>query len=133
MEAFFTVLVAIPIWVWVVVFFAVLFLLGDTKHWEYEAKFPRLEGFGRGEVEFNSFKKRGTEIEVKLKLDKRACGSHIEVRLNDKLVYELPPEKTREEFVFIMEKIAFDEPSEGDEVSIWAEGEKKLSGPLIID
>lgn len=88
---------------------------------------------GRGEVELEHLKKKGTQIEVKLQVEPECVGEAIEVRLNDALLYTVPPEKNSGGRIYVVEKVDFNEPAEGDIVSLCVRGEVVLSGPLIRD
>ena len=56
----------IPWYAWAGLFLLIIFFLGDRVLWDYEVKFPMTPGVGRGEVELEHLKKKGTQIEVKL-------------------------------------------------------------------
>ena len=61
-------------------------LFGDRKLWELEVKFPMKHGVGRGEVEFECLKKKGSTIEVKFELEEMFHNKPIEIFLNNQLV-----------------------------------------------
>ncbi len=123
----------LPTWVWVVAVIAVLFLLGDRKLWEYEAKFPLNEGVGRGEVEFKCYKKKGRVIELELKLEEKWCYSPVDVFLNEVKVYTLPAEKNTSGRIYHEEEIEIEDPKEGDKVTVKINSEAVFSGQLIRD
>lgn len=59
----------LPGWAWFGLLIVFLFFTGDKKEWDYEVKFPLKEGVGRGEVELECLKKKGSSIEVELELE----------------------------------------------------------------
>ena len=72
----------IPTWVWVIggIIFVVI-VFGDRKLWELEVKFPHKQGIGRGEVEFECLKKKGSSIEVEFQLEDLFQNKKIEIFL----------------------------------------------------
>ena len=123
----------LPVWVWILLGFGLLFVFGDRKLWEYEVKFARVTGIGRGEIEFESLKKRGTSIEVKLELEPIYRSKPVEIFLNGKLVFSIPADKNAGEIMRITEAIDLTEPQEGDEVVVKISNEQLFSGQLIPD
>ena len=55
------------------------------------------------------------------------------MRLNEVLLYTVPPEKNSGGRIYLVEKVDLSEPTEGDIVSICIRGDVVLSGPLIRD
>jgi hypothetical protein len=123
-----------PWFVWAAfLFIPIMVVLGDRKLWEYEVKFPQTTGVGRGEVEFEAYKKKGTTLEAKFQIDPDSANKDIEICLNDKHVYTIPAQENTGGRVYINKKIQLDKPEEGDQVIIRIRHEEVLSGPLIRD
>lgn len=125
---------AVPTWVWVIggiIVFAILF--GDRKLWELEVKFPMKSGVGRGEVEFECHKKKGSSIEVKFELEELFHNKDIEIHLNNRLVYTVPASKNSGNRIYINEKLALQKPNEGDKVGVTIGGQKQFEGVLVRD
>ncbi len=130
----FGLLSTIPTWVWVVggiVIFVILF--GDQKLWEFEVKFPMKHGVGRGEVEFECLKKKGSTIEVKFELEEIFHNKPIEIFLNDKLVFTVPQAKNTGRRIYIEENLDLQEPNEGDKVCVHIGGQEQFEGQLYRD
>jgi hypothetical protein len=54
----------VPTWAWMVgAIIIVFFAFGESILWDYEVKFPFKEGIGRGKVELECGKNKGTRIE----------------------------------------------------------------------
>lgn len=124
---------SLPGWAWFVLGFVLLFLTGDRKLWEYEVKFPLQPNIGRGKVEFECLKKKGSSIEVKLELEPNYNNKPIEIMLNGLLVYTIPDTSNTKRSTYINKKVKIEKPNEGDEVLIKIGGEKIFSGQLVLD
>ncbi len=129
----FTIIESIPWWGWLALFIAYVVIFGDKKLWGYEVKFPLKEGAGRGEVELECFKKRGTSIELELELDTFFLEKEISVYLSHDLIYVVPKDKNIESHLNIDESIKIREPKEGEEITIKIEGKSVFSGQLVLD
>jgi len=130
----FGILSTIPTWAWVIggfVIFAILF--GDRKLWEFEVKFPMKQGVGRGEIELECHKKKGSSIEVEFQLEQLFQNKIIEVILNNKIIYTVPELKNNNSRIYINEKIDLVKPSEGDKVEININRQKQFEGVLVRD
>lgn len=68
-----------PIWGGFILFIVYVFIFGDRKQWEYEVKFPKEPGVGRREVELESFKKKGSQIELNFDLESAYHHKPIEI------------------------------------------------------
>ena len=130
----FELLTTIPTWVWVIggIIFVVI-VFGDRKLWELEVKFPQKQGVGRGEVEFECLKKKGSSIEVKFELEDLFQNKNIEIFLNNKHVYSVNESKNNGPRTYINEKLDIAKPSEGDEVTVNIGGQKQFAGVLVRD
>lgn len=125
---------AIPIWIWVLAGFIIfMFIFGDQKLWELEVKFPVKSGIGRGEVEFECHKKKGSSIEVKFELEELFNNKDIEIHLNNRLVYTVPAIKNTGNRIYINEKLELQKPTEGDKVEVAIGGQKQFEGVLVRD
>ena len=130
----FGILSTAPTWVWVIVgimIFVVLF--GDRKLWELEVKFPMKHGVGRGEVEFECLKKRGSSIELKFTLEELFQNKDIEVILNNRTIYTIHASKNSTARTYINEKLDLQKPNEGDKVVVNIGGQKQFEGVLVRD
>jgi len=127
-------LTTIPAWLWVFGGFIIfMFIFGDQKLWELEVKFPMISGVGRGEVEFECHKKKGSSIEVKFQLEELFNNKPIEIFLNNRLVYTVPSSKNSGNRIYVEEKIDLEKPNEGDKVLINIGGTKQFEGALVRD
>ncbi|MFK7816374.1 MAG: hypothetical protein AB8B92_08560 [Gammaproteobacteria bacterium] len=129
-----TMLAYVPAWVWVIgaiIFYVMIF--GDRKLWELEVKFPNQHGVGRGEIEFECLKKKGTSIEVEFNLEDLFKQKTIEIYLNNRLVYTVHAVKNNGARIFIKEKIDIQKPNEGDKVLVNIDGQKQFEGVLVRD
>ena len=128
------ILSALPTWVWVIgVFIFIVIVFGDRKLWELEVKFPQKHGVGRGEIEFECLKKKGSSIEVKFELEDLFQNKNIEIFLNNKLVFSVHESKNSSSRTYINEKLEIEKPSEGDEVTVNIGGQKQFEGVLVRD
>jgi len=123
----------LPGWVWFVLFIVFLIITGDKKEWDFEVKFPLKEGIGRGEVELECLKKKGSSIEIELELDPDYHNKKIEIFLNNNLIYTIPQNINVGKYIRIDKKAAIQKPSEGDDVLIKIGGETVFSGQLVLD
>lgn len=125
---------AIPVWVWGFGGFIIfMFIFGDQKLWELEVKFPTKPGVGRGEVEFECHKKKGSSIEVTFELEEMFHNKEIQVHLNNRLVYTLPAAKNSGARIYIDEKLELQKPNEGDNIEVMIDGHKQFEGVLVRD
>lgn len=125
---------AVPTWVWVVggiILFSIVF--GDKKLWEFEVKFPLQAGVGRGEIEFECLKKKGSSIEVEFQLEQLFQNKNIEIFLNNRLVYTVPESKNNGVRININKKLEIQKPNEGDKVTVNIGGQKQFEGVLVRD
>lgn len=125
--------IGLPWWVWLVLVLVVAIIFGDRSLWEYEVKFPLQEGVGRGEVEFEAYKKKGTTIELKFRLDPAYQDKAIDVYLEGRLMFSLPAEKNSRSLLFLTEKIDMEQPKEGSEVVVKIGGISVFKGLLVLD
>jgi hypothetical protein len=124
---------SLPTWAWFVIGFILLILTGDRKLWEYEVKFPLQAGIGRGEVEFECLKKKGSTIEIKLQLEPDYNNKRIDIMLNGLVVYTISEHDNAGKSIVINKKVPLEKPNEGDEVIIKIGGEKVFTGQLVLD
>ena len=124
---------SVPVWAWVGIVLFVLFTTGDRGLWDYEVKFPRQPGVGRGEVELKRYKKKGGAIEVKLELEPEYRDKRIGIRLNDRLVYTIPERQNAGGRLYLNERVDLQEPNEGDLVSVEIDGDTIFNGRLVLD
>lgn len=124
---------SIPLYVWFIAGFLLLFLLGDSKLWDYEAKFPLNPGVGRGEIEIECFKKRGPVIEAKMRLEPACNNKPLEVFLENQLVMTVPAARNKGPFFIFKAPYKYDEPREGSIVEVRLEGRPVFAGPLVLD
>jgi len=130
----FAMLASVPTWVWILgAFILYAFIFGDRKLWELEVKFPNKHGVGRGEIEFECLKKKGTSIEVEFNLEDLFKQKAIEIYLNNRLVYTVHAIKNKGARTFIKEKIDIQKPNEGDKVMVNIDGQKQFEGVLVRD
>ncbi len=122
-----------PFWGWIIIFFIYVFIFGDRKLWEYEVKFPLQTGIGRGEVEFECYKKKGSSIEINLQLEPDYNNKRIDIMLNGLVVYTIPEHDNTGKSIVINKKSPLEKPNEGDEVIIKIGSEKTFSGQLVLD
>ena len=123
-----------PIWIWVVGFVIVfLIFTGERILWDYEVKFPLREGVGRGKVEFERGSKKGTRVECVFELAAEYQNKPVEIYLKKVLVHTIPVEKNNSNRFRIKQAMDFDEPTEGDEVSVRIDGSEVFSGNLVLD
>ena len=123
----------LPIWVWVILVFVVLALAGDRKLWELEVKFPLKETVGRGEIEFESYKKKGKSIEVELELETAYQHAEIEIFLNNISVLKIPKMENNQKRFYYSQTAKYQKPKEGDPVSVKIGGQELFSGVLVKD
>lgn len=123
----------LPWWAWLGLFFLFLFMFGDRVMWEYEVKFPLREGIGRGEVEFKHLKKKGTKLEVKLRLEQSYRNREVAVYLNNNLIHTIPKDKNTGDYLRIEEKVEIREPKEADDVRVEISGDVIFEGQLVLD
>lgn len=123
----------LPIWGWIVLFLIFLYLIGDTVIWDYEVKFPLEKGIGRGEVELERLKKKGTQIEIKLDLEPAYQHKRIEISRNGLTIYVIESLLNTDKRVFIKEKTVLEKPEEGDEITVKIDGKTVFSGRLVLD
>lgn len=127
-------LASVPTWVWIIgaiILYTIIF--GDRKLWELEVKFPNKQGVGRGEIEFECLKKKGTSIEIEFNLEDIFKQKTIEIYLNNRLLYTVHAIKNKETRIFIKEKIDLQKPNEGDKIFVNIDGQKQFEGVLVRD
>lgn len=130
----FSLLASVPTWVWVIgVFILYALIFGDRKLWELEVKFPNKHGVGRGEIEFECLKKKGTTIEVEFSLEDPFKQKALEIYLNNIKIYTVQAVKNKGMKTFIKEKIDLPKPNEGDKIFVNIEGQKQFEGVLVRD
>jgi len=122
-----------PWWAWIVPFIGVFLLFGDRGLWDFEVKFPMTEGVGRGEVEFECWKKKGTFIEARFTIEPESANEEMDIFHNGERVYTIPAQKNAGGRVYVNEKITFEKPTEGDHVTVHIRNQEVFSGPLIKD
>lgn len=124
----------IPTWIWVVfALFVYVMIFGDKKLWELEVKFPMQPGVGRGEVEFECLKKKGTKIEVEFNLEEMFQNKNIEIFLNNSKVFAIPAVKNKGSRLYVTEPITLSKPNENDKVEVHIGGKKQFEGHLYRD
>lgn len=123
----------LPGWAWFVLGFGLLMLTGDRKLWEYEVKFPLQAGIGRGEIEFECLKKKGTSIEIEFQLEPNYNNKRIEIYLKHILIYTVHESSNTSKSIYINKKLQLQQPAEGDEVQVKIGGEQIFSGQLVLD
>lgn len=123
----------VPWYVWFGLFIVVMIIFGDRGLWDYEVKFPYTQGVGRGEVEFECYKKKGSVIEAKFQIDTECANEAIDIYLGDRLMHSISSQKNPGGRIFIKESLEMEEPTEGDIVEVIIRGEVVFSGPLIRD
>lgn len=125
----------LPTWAWFVIGFALLILTGDKKLWEYEVKFPMKQGVGRGEIEFEGMKKKGSQIEIKLDLDATQANKQIDIYLKERHVFTIPADENQaNKRITINKKIKLVQPpNEADDVVVKIGGQQVFDGQLFPD
>lgn len=124
----------IPTWIWIVVgVFLYVVIFGDKKLWELEVKFPQQPGVGRGEIEFECFKKRGSQIEVELHLEEMYQNKNIEIFLNNSKVFAISAEDNKGSRLSVNKPITLSQPNENDKVEVHIDGQKQFEGHLYRD
>ena len=124
----------IPTWLWVAGgFITFVIIFGDKKLWEFEVKFPMKPGVGRGEVEIECLKKKGSFIELEFTLEELFQNKDIEIILNNRLIYTVPASKNNGANLNVDEKLELQKPNEGDKVEVSIGGEKQFEGVLVRD
>lgn len=124
----------IPVWVWVLGgFIGFVFVFGDSKLWELEAKFPLVEGVGRGSVEFECKKKAGTTIECEFDLAEEQRNKSMEIYVAGQLVFTVPQSANTGRFKLEEPLPQLQKPHEGAVVMVKLDGREVFSGPLVLD
>ncbi len=125
---------SIPTWIWIIFgVFIFVMLFGDKKLWDLEVKFPQQPGVGRGEVEFECFKKRGSHIEVELYLEEMFQNKNIEIFLNNTKVFSIPAKDNKGPRLSITKPLTLSQPNENDKVEVHIGGQKQFEGHLYRD
>ncbi len=124
---------AIPGWGWIVIIIFVLFVLGERIVWDYEVKFPYKQAAGRGEVELECGSKKGTRIKCRFELEEFYREKPIEIRINNQTLHTIDAGKNQNGKVYIREHIAFQQPTEGDEVVVLIGNDEVFTGVLVLD
>lgn len=124
----------VPTWVWVVgaVIF-VFFVFGESILWDYEVKFLFKEGVGRGKVELECGKKKGTRIECVFELHPSYQNTPLDLFVGETKIYTIPAEKNRSDRLSLRRNMPLNEPQEGDLVIVKVHDETIFSGPLVLD
>lgn len=124
-----------PGWAWFVIGFVLLILMGDKKLWEFEVKFPMKQGVGRGEIEFEGLKKKGTHIEIKFNLDASQANQQIDIYLKERHVFTIPADQNQADSrININKKIKLEQPpNEADTVTVKIGGQQVFDGQLFPD
>ena len=123
----------LPWYGWFIVVIVIMFIFGDRIYWDYEVEFPKVPGIGKGEVEFESLKKKGTIIEARFKLEPDYWHEEIHIYLKGDLIYTIPSQKNSSTRTYINDNIELEEPASGDEVSIYIRDEIVFQGTLVRD
>jgi hypothetical protein len=123
----------VPWWVWVVLVFGLLVVFGDRGLWDLEVKFPLTEGVGRGEVEFEGYKKRGHTLEARFHSLPNFEYNTIEILLEGVSVATIPTKTAPKHHLFSSKKIEHGQPREGQVVTVVIDGREVFSGPLVKD
>ncbi len=123
----------LPFWGWIILFFLYVFIFGDRKQWEYEVKFSKEAGIGRGEIELECLKKKGAQIEVVLDLEPAYHHKHIEIFRNGLSIYTIEASQNTGKRIFIKRKIKLEKPEEGDDITVKIDGKNIFSGRLVLD
>lgn len=124
----------VPVWIWVLGgFIGFAFVFGDSKLWELEAKFPLVDGVGRGSVEFECKKKAGTSIECEFDLAPEQRDKPMEIHLAGRLVFTVPQSANTGRFKIEEPLPQLQKPSEGALVTVKLDGREVFSGPLVLD
>lgn len=123
----------LPFWGWIILFIIYVFIFGDRKLWEYEVKFPKEANIGRGEIELECLKKKGTSIEVELELEPAYQHKPIEIFRNNLSIYTIEASLNNGKKIFIKQKTYLEEPKEGDAIQVKIDGKDAFSGRLVLD
>ncbi len=123
-----------PVWVWVlggIIGYA--FFFGDSTLWELEAKFPLVEGVGRGSIEFEAKKKAGTLIECEFDLVEEQRNKAMQIYLAGQLVFTVPQSTNTGRFKLEEPLPQLQKPQEGALVTVKLDGREVFSAPLVLD
>lgn len=123
----------LPFWGWIALFFFYVFLFGDRKLWEYEVKFPKEAGIGRGEIELECLKKKGGQIEVMFDLEPAYHHKPIEIFRSGLSLFTIEADENNGKRIFIRRKIKLEKPAEGDHITVKIDGKDVFSGRLVLD
>lgn len=124
----------VPTWIWVVgLILLYVFFFGERILWDYEVKFPKKEGVGRGEVELECGKKKGSRVECSFELTEHYQNKSLEIYVQKQLLLTIPAERNNSATLRIKESVPLEEPSEGDVVGIRIDGVEVFSGALVLD
>jgi len=118
---------------WIVLFILYVYFFGDRKVWEYEVKFPNEAGIGRGEVELECLKKKGTQVELSFDLEPEYNHKPIEIFRNGISIYTVEARFNNKNRIFIKNKTPLEKPEEGDEITVKIDGKTVFSGRLVLD
>jgi hypothetical protein len=91
------------------------------------------EGIGRGEVEFEGYKKKGHIAQAKFMFEPGFTFHEIQVFLEGAPVLRIPAERVKGGRLFHSEKIDHGRPREGDRVTVQIDGNEVFSGQLVRD
>ncbi len=88
--------------------------LGDRTGWDKEVSFRYVKEIGRGEVEIEYSKKRGTEIEVEMMLVEKYRNKPIEIFLSNALICTIPAQANIGPETDYKEPCNVEKPQKGD-------------------
>lgn len=124
---------SVPLFIWIVLFIAILFLFGDKQLWEYEADFMYKPGIGRGEIEIEYYKKAKGSIDIELELDEEYQNKPLDIYLDGISILNIPPQKNNGHKFRIHEPYKHLEPHEGMTVEIKHNNKVILASSLLMD
>lgn len=122
------ILFEVPIYVWVILFFVAAYFFRDKSRWEREIEFSWVEGVGKVEVEIGHDKRKGTEIEVEMKLEERYQNKPIDILINEKTVCTVPATANNGSGRDYSIAYDFAKPHSGDRVSVVIDNEALFTG-----
>lgn len=127
---------AVPTFVWVILgiitVFAVLGKAGDRALWKYEVEFPLSKSVGRAEVEIKNWKKRGKVIELEIKPVEEFEFKEAYVLVGGYKAFSASSAEFNK-WNKCEKEYKFEEPNEGDEVTVLFDGKEVFRGVLLVD
>lgn len=113
----------IPFYIWLILFVIVGFVFKDKSRWEKEVKFYHTDGVGRGEVEIEHSKRKGTEIEVEMKLVEKLQHKPVYIFVNGQLACTVPPQLNDGRGRDFKARYTLGKPKPGDEIQVVVENQ----------